>query len=46
MNNFQYICETVFHDLLIDDKNKDLYVLKILHCQKNLTYESLMEIPY
>ena len=46
LNNFQYICGAVFHDLPIDDKNKDLYVSEMLHCWENLTYQSPMEIPY
>ena len=45
LNDFQYVCGTVFHDLPIDDKNKDSYVLEIVHCRENLTCESPMEIP-
>ena len=46
LNDFQYVCGTVFHDLLIDDKNKDSCVLGMIHCRENLTCESPMEIPY
>ena len=31
---------------MIDDKNKDLYVLEMLHCLENLTCEPPMEILY
>ena len=30
LNDFQYVCGTVFHDLPIDDKNKDSYGLEML----------------
>ena len=46
LNYFQYVCGAVFHDLPIDDKNKDSCVLEMLHCWENLTYESPMEISY
>ena len=46
LNDFPYVCGTVFHDLPIDDKNKDSYNLEMLHCRENLTCESPMEIPY
>ena len=46
LNYFQYVCGTVFHDLPIDDKNKDSYNLEMLHCRENLTCESPMEIPH
>ena len=46
LNDFQYICGTVFHDLPIDDKNKDSFILEMLDCRENLTCESPMEIPY
>ena len=40
LSDFQYVCETVFHDLPINDKNKDSYILEMLHCRENLTCES------
>ena len=46
LNDFQYVCGTVFHDLPTDDKNKDSFVLGMIHCRENLTCESPMEIPY
>ena len=46
LNDFQYVCRTVYHDLPIDDKNKDSYVSGMIHCRENLTCESPMEIPY
>ena len=46
LNDFPYVCGTVFHDLPIDDKNKDSCNLEMLHCRENLTSESPMEIPY
>ena len=46
LNDFQDVCRTVFHDLPIDDKDKDSNILEMLHCQENLTCESPMEIPY
>ena len=46
LNDFQYVCGTVFHGLPIDDKNKDSYVLEVLHCRENLICESPMAIPY
>ena len=46
LNDFQYACGIVFHNLHIDDKNKDLHVLEMLHCRENLTCESSTEIPY
>ena len=36
LNDFQYVCGTVFHDLPNDDKNKDSLVLEKLHSRKNL----------
>ena len=45
-NDFQYVCGTVFHDLPIDDKNKNSYVLEMLHCRQNLACESPMGISY
>ena len=46
LNDFQYVCGTVFHNLHIDDKSKDSYILEMLHNCKNLTCESSTEIPY
>ena len=40
LSDFQYVYETVFHDLPINDKNKDSYVLEMLHCRENLICES------
>ena len=46
LKDFQCVCGTVFHDLPIDDENKDLYILEMLHCWEHLTCESPMKIPY
>ena len=46
LNNFQFVCGTVFHDLTIDDKSKDSYVLEMSHCRENAASESPVEIPY
>ena len=46
LNDFQYVCGTVFHDLPIVEKNKDSHILEMLHCRENLTCESPTEIPY
>ena len=31
-NNFQYVYVTVFHDIPIDERNRDTLILELLHC--------------
>ena len=45
-NNFQYVCGTVFHDIPIDERNRDTLILELLHCRENLSCTSPIEIPY
>ena len=45
-NNFQCVCGTVFHDISIDERNRDTVILDLLHCRENLSCTSLIKIPY
>ena len=45
-NNFQYVCGTVFHDIPIDERNRDTLILELLYCWENLSCTSPIEIPY
>ena len=45
-NNFQYVCGTVFHDIPIDERNRDTIILDLLHCRENLSSTSPIKIPY
>ena len=45
-NNFQYVCGAIFHNVPIDERNRDTLILELLHCWENLTCTSPIEIPY
>ena len=45
-NKFQYVCGTVFHNMPIDERNRDTLILELLHCRENLSCMSPIEIPY
>ena len=46
LNDFHYVCGTVFSEIPVDERNKDSYVLEMMHCRENLSCESPIEIPY
>ena len=45
-NNFQYVCGTVFHNIPIDERNRDTLILELLYCWENLSCTSPIKIPY
>ena len=45
LNDFQYVCGTVFHDLPIDERSKDSYVLQMCSVVKICPVMHLSRFP-
>lgn len=47
LNDLQYVCSTIFHNIPVDDRNIDsLVLLGLLHCREILHCELTFEVPY